>query len=223
MMWAVLPVKSLGAAKQRLAPLFAPDERRTLARAMFSDVLAACARARALSGVMVVTADPEVMAIAAQAGARVLAERHEQGTNTAVQAGMRALAGRASGIIVLPADVPHVTSSTIDAAASLCNRQPTLVLVAARRDGGTNLLGCAPPGLIAPSFGSGSFVRHRARAAAAGIEPLTLRLGGLDLDLDGPDDLTRFLALATPTRTDLLLRELGAPVRLGALPACEPA
>jgi 2-phospho-L-lactate/phosphoenolpyruvate guanylyltransferase len=223
MMWAVLPVKSLGAAKQRLAPLFAADERRMLARAMFSDVLAACARARTLSGVMVVTADPEVVAIAAQAGARVLPERHEQGTNPAVQAGMRALTGRASGIIVLPADVPQVTGSTIDAAVALCRHQPSLVLVEASRDGGKNLLGCAPPDLIAPSFGCGSFVRHRASAAAACIEPLTLGLGELDLDLDGPDDLTQFLALATDTRTDRVLRELGAPLRLGALHACEPA
>jgi 2-phospho-L-lactate guanylyltransferase len=88
-LWAVLPVKSLACAKRRLAPLLDGDERRRLARAMLEDVLEACAGAASLAGILVVTADDEAAAIAKEAGARVLPEADERGTNDAVQAGLR--------------------------------------------------------------------------------------------------------------------------------------
>ena len=39
MTWAILPVKGLDTAKQRLSDALAPDERRDLFRAMIEDVL----------------------------------------------------------------------------------------------------------------------------------------------------------------------------------------
>lgn len=212
--WAVVPVKSLAAAKQRLARLLAAGERRRLARAMLQDVLDACIGARLLAGIAVVTADDEVAAVAAEAGALVLKERCERGINAAIGAGIRAVAGVASGVIVLPADVPHVTAAALDAAARLCAGENTLVLVPASRDGGTNLLACAPPDLIAPSFGPGSFARHGALAERAGIELLLPSLGRLDLDLDRPEDIASFLALPATTRSHRVLLDLEVPARL---------
>ena len=54
---AILPVKSFGAAKQRLAPALGAGSRQALAQAMFLDVLATLRRVRGLEGVAVVTAD----------------------------------------------------------------------------------------------------------------------------------------------------------------------
>ena len=213
-LWAVLPVKSLPIAKQRLAPLLDPSERRRLARTMLEDVLGACSGARSLARIVVVTADDAVAAIAERAGARVLKEARERGTNAAIQAGIGAATAFASGVIVLPADVPHVTAASIDAAARLCVREGALVLVPASRDGGTNLLACTPPDLIETSFGAGSFVRHRERARQAGIEPILPSLGRLDLDLDRPQDIDSFLAMPATTRTHRVLLDLDVPARL---------
>lgn len=221
--WAVLPVKSLAAAKQRLAPLLGAQGRRRLARAMFEDVLGACAGARSLAGILVVTADPEVAGIGKGAGALVQEEAEERGTNAAIEAGIRAVARIASGVIVLPADVPHVASTAIDAAARLCSRERTLVLVPASRDGGTNVLACSPPDLIAPCFGPGSFARHRALATNAEIETILPSLGALELDLDYPEDLARFLVLSNDTRTRRVLLDLDVPARLGGTATFEPA
>jgi 2-phospho-L-lactate guanylyltransferase len=221
--WAVVPVKSPDTAKQRLAPLLDRRERRRLAFAMLEDVLAACVEARRLAGIAVVTADAEVAALAEEAVALVVREAEEHGTNAAVEAGLSAAAAVASGVVVLPADVPQVTAASLDAAARLAAGPKALVLVEARRDGGTNLLACTPPDLIRPSFGPGSFARHRLTAARAGVEPLLPSLGDLDLDLDRPEDLARFLALPATTRSHRVLVDLGVPARLNPVPSAPAA
>ena len=49
--WALVPVKDLRDAKQRLADVLDADERRALFRAMLEDVLAVLAACRSLAGV----------------------------------------------------------------------------------------------------------------------------------------------------------------------------
>jgi 2-phospho-L-lactate/phosphoenolpyruvate guanylyltransferase len=218
-LFAVLPVKSLRAAKTRMAPLLAAAEREELARAMFHDVLAAAIAARCLSGLVVVTADEEVAAVAVDAGARVLRESHEAGTDAAVRSAARALAKESeAGMMVLPCDVPHVTGALLDELALAC-REPRSLVVVPSRDGGTNLLACAPVELIETSFGPGSFARHCAAAARAGVTPRITTAGGLDLDLDGPEDLGSFLALGSATRSHHLLMELDLGPRSEQTPA----
>jgi 2-phospho-L-lactate guanylyltransferase len=169
--------------------------------------------AGSLAGTLVVTADREVERVAERAGAHVLLEPEERGTNAAIQSGIRALAGSATGVIVVPSDLPHVTAGWLDVAARLCS-PPALVLVPASRDGGTNLLACAPPDLIETRFGPGSFQRHLREAASAGVDARLPSLGRLDLDLDCPDDIRAFLDLPTTTRTRRVLIDLDIRTRL---------
>src|SRR2546422_4754642 len=81
MIVCAVPVKDLVNAKQRLVPALEPTERRELARAMLSDVLAALRAAR-LDGVWVVTRDPEVVGLAAAFGAEPLADRKSTRLNS---------------------------------------------------------------------------------------------------------------------------------------------
>jgi len=215
--WAIVPVKSLAAAKRRLSPLLDGSERQVLARAMFEDVLNACMAAGSLAGTVVVTADDEVRRIGDRAGARIVTEPHERGTNAAIETGIRAVTGCATGVIVVPADIPHVTAGSLDAVARLCSSK-AFVLVPASRDGGTNLLACTPPDLIGTSFGPGSFQRHLQEGARAGMQPLLPSLGRLDLDLDRPEDIQAFLELPSNTRTRRVLLDLSIPARLGTGP-----
>jgi 2-phospho-L-lactate guanylyltransferase len=215
--WAVVPVKAPAAAKQRLAPLLEDIERERLARAMAEDVLGACMAARALAGTVVVTADDGVARLAEAAGASIVREIGERGTNAAIQAGIGAALRVATGVVVVPADIPHVTAASLDTVAGLCSGESALVLVPASRDGGTNLFACAPPDLVETSFGPGSFARHLEGAARAGLRPLLPSLGWLDLDLDRPEDIAAFLDLPTQTRTRRVLLDLGVPARLRSI------
>ena len=69
--WAIIPVKTLERAKQRLAPVLPAQVRRELVLAMLQSVLAAAAAAKGLSRILVVTPDQTVAALAPAKGAEV--------------------------------------------------------------------------------------------------------------------------------------------------------
>ena len=70
--WAVIPVKEIAEAKQRLSTGVPPHLRQELVLTMFEDVLTAVSRSRGLSGVAVVTVDAEATKLAQFHGARIL-------------------------------------------------------------------------------------------------------------------------------------------------------
>lgn len=195
--WAIVPVKSLEQAKQRLAGVLPLEARRRLMLVMLEDVLATLRHVERLEPVLVVTPDAEVAELAANAGARVLREASSQGHSAAAIAGFAyAQSQGAVRALTLPADAPLVTAaelrSLIDGDAVTANQELTLV---PSHDGdGTNGFLVSPPDLLQPSFGPGSFARHLAHAAARRIECKVQDLPGLALDIDEPADLTRLIA-----------------------------
>src|SRR5579875_3859931 len=74
-LWAVVPVKELERAKERLAPLLAPALRRALMLAMLEDVLAALAATPPLAGIVVATVDAEAERLARRDGAAAAGRR----------------------------------------------------------------------------------------------------------------------------------------------------
>lgn len=217
-LWALIPVKRFALAKRRLAPHLSPPERAALAKAMLRHVLGVLAGCRGLAGILIVTSDPEAMALARAFGAQVLPDALESGTNAAVRAGMAALdrAGK-GGVIVVPGDVPGITRAEMHAVVDALASAP-VVLVPATRDGGTNLLAACPPALMAPSFGPSSFARHLESAQAAGREPRVLHLPGLGHDIDVSEDLAALPAALSP----VLLRARPGAARPLPSPLEEP-
>jgi 2-phospho-L-lactate guanylyltransferase len=98
----------------------------------------------------------------------------------------------ASAVLVLPADLPLVTSADIEAMIALAEPTPALVLAPDRKGEGTNALLSAPPALIEYKFGPQSYANHRSSASAAGVRVVECRRPGLALDLDLPEDLVLF-------------------------------
>jgi len=187
--WVLVPVKRLDRAKSRLSPHLDSAERAMLASAMLRDVFDAIGGASDPVGILVITGDPDAAALARDAGAIVLDDPHETGTNDAVRQGIAWLSSRGvDGVAVIPGDIPFVTAGELEAVFSAM-RSDDLVVVPATRDGGTNVLAMSPPDLIAPSFGSGSFAKHRENAAATGITPSVLILEGAGHDIDVAGDL----------------------------------
>jgi 2-phospho-L-lactate guanylyltransferase len=188
--WAIVPVRTLEGAKSRLGEVLDPEERRDLAVALLERTVRAAAGATTLAGVVAVSPDPEALEIAAAAGARPILQR-TSGLNAAV-AEARAEARRlgATEVLVLPTDLPRISSAAVDELVAEARRTPgPLVLLVPDRHGrGTNALFLRPPEVIEVAFGGDSRLAHSARAAAAGV-PYRELDGPLTMDLDTPDDL----------------------------------
>ena len=185
--WAIVPVKRLGLAKARLAPVLSRSERAELARTMLHDVLTTLCGTQQLAGIVVVSGDPTVAKLATLFDARIVNDVIESGVNVAVQQGLRTLDPSCRALIV-PADVPFATSADVQAVIRELDHNP-VVLVPALSDGGTNTLAMRRPDLIAPRFGDDSFARHQALARDAGLGCGVVRGEGLGRDIDSPGDL----------------------------------
>jgi 2-phospho-L-lactate guanylyltransferase len=184
---AILPVKSFGAAKQRLAGVLGGGSRRALALAMFTDVLAALREVEGLDQVTVVTADPEAESVALSRGARVLPDREEAGQSRAALLGIRqAIRDGFERALLVPGDTPLLDPAEVSA---LLARDLELAIVPDRHGTGTNALLLRPPDAIEPAFGPGSLERHLDRARAAGVRAALERVSSLLPDVDTPEDL----------------------------------
>ncbi len=207
---AVIPVKALDQAKERLSPVLAPALRRRLAFAMLEDVLEALCGARGLEGLLVVTADPVAASLAARYGARLLKEGAEAGHTAAVAAAARLLIGEGwEGMAALPGDIPLLGTSEIASLLAAHDRAPAFTIVPSHDEKGSNAVLLSPPDAVPLRFGEDSFIPHLRAAEDRGIAPRVLRLPNIALDIDGPADLARFLESEKKTRARSLLAEFG--------------
>jgi 2-phospho-L-lactate guanylyltransferase len=212
--WALIPVKSPGRSKTRLASVLQPQECAKLSRAMFMDVLAAMDAADKVCDIAVLTNDDEIAAIAQGLGHRVLPDRSEgelcDGLNTAA----RKLAELgAETVLIVPGDLPTITSTDIDL---LLQRHPGgLSICPAIRDGGTNALVCSPPDALPFQFGKDSARKHLEQAAKRGMETTRLPMQPFFRDIDTPDDLNWLAAQQSNSNTVRFLHESGIAARLG--------
>lgn len=219
---AVVPVKRLSLAKQRLSSVLSDGERVELARTMLIDVLTNLCRAQGTVGIVVVSSDPAVATIAAHFDACMINDPLEKGLNGAVARGLHALKQERIAALVVPADVPFATADDFDAVIRALRQYP-VVLAPASSDGGTNALAMRSVSLVPPCFGEDSFIRHKAAARLSGLDCGTVCSRGLGHDVDCPRDLIApIVSRPSPSMTSQLLAELNLVDRLGvgALPAC---
>jgi 2-phospho-L-lactate guanylyltransferase len=184
---AILPVKSFGAAKQRLGSLLGSGSRHALAQAMFQDVLASLRRVEGIERIVIVASEPSVE-FAAEDHIVVLEDEVSDGQSTAAAAGIRwAVTGGFERVLLVPGDTPLLSAAEID--ALLANAPEEVVIVPDRHGTGTNGLLLRPPTAIEPSFGPDSLKRHVAAAETAGVAHRVERVPSLVFDVDTSDDL----------------------------------
>lgn len=191
--WAIVPIRGLETAKTRLGEGLDAEERLELVTDLLTRTLVATRDASRIAGTVVVTMDPAAAGLAQDHRAIGLVER-APGLNAAIVAARSvALARGASAIVVLPADLPAITSLAVDGlveAAALAWRggAGVVAIVPDRHGSGTNALLVSPPALVDPGFGPDSLARHRAAAVEARATVVELD-GPLSLDLDTTADL----------------------------------
>jgi 2-phospho-L-lactate guanylyltransferase len=212
-LWAVVPVKERVSAKERLAPLLRPEVRQALALAMLEDVLAAVTGAPGIAGLMVVTVDPEAGRLAAGYGARLIEAGARDGHTGAVTAAARLIAAKGrAGMLTLPGDIPLVTPAEIESLLAVHLPAPSFTIVPSHDERGSNAIACSPPDAVPLRFGENSFYPHLRTAEAYGIQPKVLRLPGIALDIDNPEDVVSFMRTESPTRAWALLSEERLPL-----------
>jgi 2-phospho-L-lactate guanylyltransferase len=171
--------------------------RATLAHTLLShtlDTLKACPRPL---GVCIVSRDITALDMARRRGVWALAES-ESGLNAALnQARGWAIARGAQTMLILPADLPMLTSDDVNTMLNLpAADEPRFAVIAPDARGeGTNALLLHPPDALHFAFGPQSFYEHCAQAETSHLALYVYRSPTIALDLDTPADWKQISAL----------------------------
>jgi 2-phospho-L-lactate guanylyltransferase len=189
-LWAIVPVKPLERGRSRLADIFTQDERTTLNRFLLENTLRVLSSVPDIENVMVISPDPATLSIARDLGARTVQENDEPHLNiTLMRATVVAQTYETRGVLILPADLPLITSEDIELMLEKLGEPPAVVIAPDRHREGTNALLVCPAGLLDYQYGPKSFEKHCRLAHQAGASVEICELSSLSLDLDDPADI----------------------------------
>ncbi len=194
----LVPVKNLADAKQRLSSILSSEERFALAQSMCEDVLQTLARWQGRPPVAVVTSDSYARELAVRFNFEVIADDNSGETNAIEMATAICCERGAVSTLVVPADIPLIDGAELQ---KIVDSAPAsgAVLAPDTAGRGTNAAWRSPGDLFPLRFGNDSFLPHLSAARAAGLPCVVLKLPGIALDIDRPEDL-RELATASGER-----------------------
>jgi len=182
----LIAIKARAHCKTRLAQSLGSAARIELVRSMFTAVLSAAQAARTVSQIIVMS--PERDAIPAHIP--VLADAGESLNAALTQAHRVLLDFGCPDVVVLPADLPNITSAEIDALvrAGQCGG---FAIAPDMHGRGTNGLCLNFSRPFCFQFGEDSQQSHVQEARRMGLTPRIIRRPGLEFDVDSTADLIR--------------------------------
>jgi 2-phospho-L-lactate guanylyltransferase len=199
MVWAILPLKDFVNAKQRLAGVLAPHERRYLFQAMVEDVLDVLSKHAGLEQLVIISDDPS---------AALLAERYQvlhwseselnaKGLNGVIEAAaQRLLQQGVEDLLVVHGDLPLINEEEIQHLIDIhqVSEKPAMSISPDSPQQGSNCMLCSPPQVISFHYGENSFQKHCAEAKDRDVTVNVVPQPGLASDVDNPADLNVLLA-----------------------------
>jgi FO synthase len=218
--WAVVPIKRLSVAKQRLTALL-KENREEFAYLLACRTLDVVRDSGLFDGIIVVSPDPRIAAAALARGAQALDDR-DAPLNEACSLGLAAVAERSARIAVLmPADLGLLSAPALAAVvqryAVLRETGAAVGLVRCKDGTGTNMVLLDPAQPFEPRFGADSFARHASAAAAAAHE---LTAPEVAFDVDAAEDLYRLAGMLDAASAEPLAKLV---LGLGLAATREPA
>lgn len=200
---ALVPVRSPGEGKTRLAAALSREERAALSGAMLADVTAALAASR-VDRVLVVAGGAPAAAAASALGLDVVLDPPTTRTLDGALAAATSRLGPVPQLLVVAADLPRLTGADVDALLA----GHAQVAVAPTDDGGTGGLLRRPGGVVATAYGPDSAARHLAAAHVAGVTSERVVRPGFAADVDTWADVTALLRGPVGRATTAFLRSI---------------
>jgi 2-phospho-L-lactate guanylyltransferase len=200
-MHALLPIKNLSNAKERLSNLLDKTRRQGLFRAMTDDVISVLIKHPGISEVAIISDDPFAARLAKKHKAGLFTERalRVRGLNAVIQAAVSRLALRQiDNVMIIHADLPLINATNLSKLISMHNNfdGPRLTLAPDRHRNGTNCLLCNPASAFTFQYGKDSFRNHCAEANSLRFSIQVLDDPQIGCDIDYPQDVTHFLDLS---------------------------
>lgn len=191
--WVIIPVKPFARAKSRLSTALTQEQRQQLAETLMRHTINVVREIPQIAGVLVISRDTKALAIAREANAHTVQESGAPELNNALMRATQVVIGwRAEAVLILPADLPLISSEDILSMINLGREENTVVIATDRAQDGTNAMLIRPPGLIPYAYGQGSFERHKSLAREAGAQVLMYHSERVVLDIDVPTDLENY-------------------------------
>jgi 2-phospho-L-lactate guanylyltransferase len=214
-LFALVPIKDPASGKSRLAGFLSEDEREALNILLARRALQACTALFGVQRTLVVAGSAAAADIARQYGVTAIVEEHGQrNVNAAIAAGAECIRRtEASGIIVVPTDLPLLTRGALQDAVAALPAPPGCLLVPDHRGTGTNVVALTPVRSDLFSFGEPSLERHLNLARQAGYDVRIHRSDALEFDLDRPEDYEQLRkTTAWPIFESLIPRRSESPL-----------
>jgi 2-phospho-L-lactate guanylyltransferase len=181
---ALIAIKERARCKTRLADVLRPPERIDLVRSMLTEVLAAAGNAQTVHQVIVISPERDTV----PAEIPVLADTGESLNTALMQAHTLVREFGCHEIVVLPADLPLITSAEIDELVR-AGHASGFAMATDAAGVGTNALCLMSTQPFRFQFGPDSRRLHLQEAQRLGLSPQVVHLPGLEFDVDSSTDL----------------------------------
>jgi 2-phospho-L-lactate/phosphoenolpyruvate guanylyltransferase len=195
--FAVVFAKESAKSKRGLSATFSPEECKLLSAALLEDVLVAL-KSSVVREVVVVGTDSSVQQVVEYCGGSFISQERS-GLASAVQ---KIIAWgkekKADSLLVLPDNIPLISSSDIDRIVELGSEAPSVVLSPSMK-GGTNAVFLNPSNLIPVQFGPNSFFKLVKEAIDKDVALRFYSSREIALDGDSEADLCKLLEIENNT------------------------
>ncbi|MFL2651225.1 MAG: 2-phospho-L-lactate guanylyltransferase [Anaerolineales bacterium] len=199
--WAIVPVKNLDISKSRLSDVLSVDARRELICSLLLSTLSALNESELIENTIVISNDKSVLQLADNQEVMTVQEDSPYDLNSALhQATLVTLTHGATGLLVLPADLPLLTREDVEKIVYVEDSNRLVRIVPDQHGVGTNALFIRPPGMLRYKFGKDSLSNHKEEAKRVRAELHVYRLSNVEFDIDDPDDLRRLNNVAVNTQ-----------------------
>jgi 2-phospho-L-lactate guanylyltransferase len=190
-LWLLIPVNFLREGKSRLGSVLNPAARHRLNVLLLNHTIKVAREFPGLERTAIVSADDDVLVLAAASGATGIRHGASLGLNASIAHGVTALRDRADQIMIVPVDLPLLTATDLRRVAATDPRY-RIVLCPDRRRSGTNCMLLRGITDFDFEFGERSFDRHWYRSIETGNMPFSVINEHIAFDIDSPEDLEEF-------------------------------
>lgn len=192
----LIPQKALDRAKTRLRSVLEAHDRQVLTLALLRRALQVCSQVPGSDG-LVMDGPPEVASLAEEFGAELIPGGIAGMRRDVGQAAHSSVGGADHALLIVSSDLPLINVADLERVVAAWRAGHQIVLVADRRQRGTNVMMVDRPEAFPYAFGGaldqGSLKTHLTQAQGTGLSVTVLDLPALALDLDLPADLAVFV------------------------------